>query len=69
MASSMLCCYQSATKGYLAVYLIDDNKNAYCLLPYQSSKDGKVESEVRDGANTILIPVVPSRLPMPTMEE
>lgn len=35
--------YQSATKGYLAVYLIDDNKNAYCLLPYQSSKDGKVE--------------------------
>lgn len=35
--------YQSATKGYLAVYLIDDNKNAYCLLPYQSSKEGKVE--------------------------
>ena len=35
--------YQSATKGYLAVYLIDDNKNAYCLLPYQSSKDGKME--------------------------
>ena len=35
--------YQSATKGYLAVYLIDDNKNAYCMLPYQSSKDGKVE--------------------------
>lgn len=35
--------YQSANKGYLAVYLIDDNKNAYCLLPYQSSKDGKVE--------------------------
>lgn len=35
--------YQSASKGYLAVYLIDDNKNAYCLLPYQSSKDGKVE--------------------------
>ena len=35
--------YQSATKGYLAVYLIDDNKNAYCLLPYQSSKDGKGE--------------------------
>ena len=35
--------YQSSTKCYLAVYLIDDNKNAYCLLPYQSSKDGKVE--------------------------
>ena len=34
--------YQSSTKGYVAVYLIDDSKNAYCLLPYQSSQDGKV---------------------------
>lgn len=29
-------------RRYLAVYLIDEAKNAYCLLPYQSSKDGKV---------------------------
>lgn len=34
--------FQSSAKGYLAVYLIDANKNAYCLLPYQSSTDGKV---------------------------
>ena len=34
--------YQSSTKGYVAVYQIDDSKNAYCLLPYQSSQDGKV---------------------------
>ena len=40
--------YQSSTKGYVAVYLIDDSKNAYCLLPYQSSQDGKV----RVDANT-----------------
>lgn len=40
--------YQSSTKGYVAVYLIDGSKNAYCLLPYQSSQDGKV----RVDANT-----------------
>lgn len=40
--------YQTSTKGYVAVYLIDDSKNAYCLLPYQSSQDGKV----RVDANT-----------------
>lgn len=40
--------YQSSTKGYVAVYQIDDSKNAYCLLPYQSSQDGKV----RVDANT-----------------
>lgn len=40
--------YQASTKGYVAVYLIDDSKNAYCLLPYQSSQDGKV----RVDANT-----------------
>ena len=34
--------YQTSTKGYIAVYLVDDSKNAYCLLPYQSSTDGKV---------------------------
>lgn len=34
--------YQTSAKGYIAVYLVDDAKNAYCLLPYQSSTDGKV---------------------------
>lgn len=37
--------YQTSVKGYIAVYLVDDNKNAYCLLPYQSSTDGKVAVE------------------------
>ena len=37
--------YQTAAKGYIAVYLVDDAKNAYCLLPYQSSTDGKVAVE------------------------
>lgn len=35
--------YQASSKGYVAVYLIDDSKNAFCLLPYQSSQDGKVQ--------------------------
>lgn len=50
--------YQSSTKGYVAVYLIDDSKNAYCLLPYQSSQDGKV----RVDANTRYVFSIPRRL-------
>lgn len=34
--------FQSPSKGYLAVYLIDDAQNAFCLLPYRSSKEGLV---------------------------
>lgn len=34
--------FQSPVKGFLAVYLVDDSQNAYCLLPYRSSKDGIV---------------------------
>lgn len=37
--------YQSSAKSYVAVYLIDQEKNAFCLLPYQSSSDGKVQVE------------------------
>lgn len=37
--------YQTAAKGYIAVYLVDEEKKAYCLLPYQSSTDGKVAVE------------------------
>lgn len=37
--------YQTSAKGYVAVYLIDQDKNAFCLLPYQSSTDGKVAVE------------------------
>ena len=35
--------FQSTTESYLAVYLVDDSNTAYCLLPYRSSKDGKVK--------------------------
>lgn len=35
--------FQSPVKGYLAVYLLDESGNAYCLLPYKGDKDGKTE--------------------------
>lgn len=34
--------FTSPTDGYLAVYLLDTNRDAYCLLPYQDDTDGKV---------------------------
>lgn len=32
--------FQSPIDGYLAVYLIDDNGDAFCLLPYRNQSDG-----------------------------
>ena len=32
--------FQSPTKGYLAVYLMDDKGDAYCFLPYAGDTDG-----------------------------
>ena len=32
--------FQSPVSGYLAVYLIDANNQAYCLLPYRNQTDG-----------------------------
>jgi hypothetical protein len=32
--------FQSPVKGYLAVYLIDADLTAYCLLPYRNQTDG-----------------------------
>lgn len=32
--------FVSPVKGYLAVYLIDDKRTAYCLLPYRESTEG-----------------------------
>lgn len=32
--------FSSPTAGYLAIYLIDAQKNAFCLLPYQSQDNG-----------------------------
>lgn len=38
--------FQSPVSGYLAVYLVDDSRKAYCLLPYRNQTDGiyKVEA-------------------------
>lgn len=32
----------SPTEGYIAVYLVDTEQRAYCLLPYRKDADGKV---------------------------
>ncbi|MDE6720536.1 MAG: DUF4384 domain-containing protein [Bacteroidaceae bacterium] len=32
--------FVSPVNGYLAVYLVDEAKNAYCLLPYRNQTDG-----------------------------
>lgn len=34
--------FSSPTDGYVSVYLIDTERDAYCLLPYSEDKDGKV---------------------------
>ena len=41
--------FQSPTDGYLAVYLIDAQPRAYCLLPYRNQSDGiyKVKANQR----------------------
>lgn len=33
--------FETPVDGYLAVYLVDENHNANCLLPYRADKDGK----------------------------
>jgi hypothetical protein len=37
--------FRSPVNGFLAVYLIDSQENAFCLLPYSSSISGMVEIE------------------------
>ena len=32
--------FQSPVNGYLAVYLVDDDEQVQCLLPYRDQKDG-----------------------------
>lgn len=34
--------FSSPTDGYLAIYLLDTNRDAFCLLPYPDDTDGKV---------------------------
>lgn len=36
----MYLSFQSPVDGYLAVYLLDDNGDAFCLLPYRGQTDG-----------------------------
>ncbi len=36
----MFLSFQSPVDGYLAVYLLDDNGNAFCLLPYRNQTNG-----------------------------
>ena len=35
--------FRSPAGGYLAVYLVDDNQTAFCLLPYRSDPQGKTQ--------------------------
>lgn len=35
--------FTSPSSGYVAVYLIDNDGNVFCLLPYQNQEDGKVK--------------------------
>ncbi len=37
--------FQSPVEGYLSVYLIDDEQNAFCLLPYAKDSDGQLKVE------------------------
>jgi hypothetical protein len=37
--------FQSPVSGYLAIYLVDDEQTAFCLLPYSHDADGKVNVE------------------------
>ncbi|MGP1447170.1 MAG: hypothetical protein ACTTKO_06545 [Candidatus Limimorpha sp.] len=37
----MFLSFQSPVSGFLAVYLMDDKGEAYCLLPYAGDTDGK----------------------------
>ncbi|MDE5783394.1 MAG: DUF4384 domain-containing protein [Prevotella sp.] len=36
----MFLSFQSPVDGFLAVYLLDDNGDAFCLLPYRNQTDG-----------------------------
>ena len=37
--------FQSPANGFMAVYLIDETKTAYCLLPYRNQKNGSQKVE------------------------
>lgn len=35
--------FRSPVAGYIAIYLVDDNQTAFCLLPYQNDAQGKTQ--------------------------
>lgn len=37
--------FQSPANGYLAIYLLDNDNNAFCLLPYQKQTTGAYETK------------------------
>lgn len=41
----MFLWFQTPVGGYVAVYLVDNDHNAFCLLPYRTQKTGYVEVE------------------------
>ncbi|MBQ3622345.1 MAG: DUF4384 domain-containing protein [Bacteroidaceae bacterium] len=43
--------FKSPISGFVAIYLIDEEQNAYCLLPYSSDENGR--KEVRSGKKYI----------------
>jgi len=46
--------FRSPVKGYLSIYLVDDNlRQAYCLLPYET-EDGEAR-EIRNNAEYVLL--------------
>lgn len=35
--------FQSSVNGYIVIYLVDNDENAFCLLPYQNQEQGNVK--------------------------
>ena len=44
--------FRSPVNGYIAVYLVDDNQTAFCLLPYRNDPQGKMQ--IKAGKEYIL---------------
>ena len=42
---AMYLLFQAPVDGYVAVYLVDDSRTAFCLLPYQRDRSGKAKVE------------------------
>lgn len=47
--------FQSPASGYVAVYLVDESHNAFCLLPYMNDVDG--QQKVKGGKDYIFFSI------------